>query len=108
MTNTTKELECDYLIIGAGAASLAFVDTLLTELPDSKLIIVDQKSTIGRIESHAVMEWIKLRMKCGLLLAVGRHCPEKKPSNEESHHRKNTFHVLNTLDHILRWQDNLN
>jgi hypothetical protein len=47
MTNTTKELECDYLIIGAGAASLAFVDTLLTELPDSKLIIVDQKSIPG-------------------------------------------------------------
>lgn len=47
MANTTKQLECDYLIIGAGAASLAFVDTLLTELPEAKLIIIDQKSIPG-------------------------------------------------------------
>jgi hypothetical protein len=32
-TTTTEEkiLDCDYLIVGAGAAPLPFIDTLLTE-----------------------------------------------------------------------------
>jgi len=42
-----KELVCDYLIVGAGAAPLAFVDTLLTELPDKKIIIIDKKPAVG-------------------------------------------------------------
>ncbi len=42
-----KQLECDYLIVGAGASPLAFVDTLLTELPDKKVIIIDKKSAPG-------------------------------------------------------------
>jgi len=42
-----KELECDYLIVGAGAAPLAFVDTLLTELPDAKVIMIDKKGAPG-------------------------------------------------------------
>eukprot|EP00594_Rhizosolenia_setigera_P016157 CAMPEP_0178975654 /NCGR_PEP_ID=MMETSP0789-20121207/23305_1 /TAXON_ID=3005 /ORGANISM="Rhizosolenia setigera, Strain CCMP 1694" /LENGTH=47 /DNA_ID= /DNA_START= /DNA_END= /DNA_ORIENTATION= len=32
---TTSTLECDYLIVGAGAASMSFIDTLLTELPET-------------------------------------------------------------------------
>jgi len=43
----TKELVCDYLVVGAGAAPLAFVDTLLTELPDKKIIIIDKKPAAG-------------------------------------------------------------
>lgn len=43
----TKELECDYLIVGAGASPLAFIDTLLTELPDSKVILIDKKGAPG-------------------------------------------------------------
>jgi len=40
-------LSCDYLIVGAGAASLAFIDTLITEHPSSKIILVDQKDAPG-------------------------------------------------------------
>lgn len=40
-------LECDYLVVGAGAASLAFVDTLLDELPDTKVIMIDRKKVPG-------------------------------------------------------------
>jgi len=33
--------ECDYLVVGAGAAGLAFVDTLLSERPDCRVVVVD-------------------------------------------------------------------
>jgi len=42
-----KRLVCDYFIIGSGAAPLAFLDTLLTELPNKKLIVVDKKARPG-------------------------------------------------------------
>jgi len=37
----------DYLVIGAGAAPLAFIDTLLQEMPAKKVILVDKKSAPG-------------------------------------------------------------
>ena len=43
----TPLLECDYLIVGAGAAPLAFIDTLLTELPETKIILIDKKAAPG-------------------------------------------------------------
>jgi len=43
----TKSIECDYLVVGAGAASMAFIDTLLTELPSAKIMLVDRKSIPG-------------------------------------------------------------
>jgi hypothetical protein len=49
----TKELECDYLIVGAGSSPLAFVDTLLTELPKSKVILIDKKGAPGGHWVHA-------------------------------------------------------
>lgn len=42
-----KILSCDYLIIGAGAASLAFIDTLLQECPNTKIILVDKGDAPG-------------------------------------------------------------
>lgn len=42
-----KNLVCDYLVVGAGAAPLAFIDTLLTELPDAKIILIDKKVVPG-------------------------------------------------------------
>jgi len=49
MTTSKEEkmLECDYLVVGAGASPLAFIDTLLTELPESKVILVDKKPAPG-------------------------------------------------------------
>jgi len=44
---TEKILDCDYLIVGAGAAPLPFIDTLLTELPDTKIILIDKKGAPG-------------------------------------------------------------
>jgi len=38
---------CDYLVIGAGASGLAFVDTLLTQMPELKVVIVDKHQAPG-------------------------------------------------------------
>ncbi|MEM6494526.1 MAG: NAD(P)-binding protein [Pseudomonadota bacterium] len=40
-------LETDYLIIGAGAVGLAFVDTMLDEDPDCRITIVDKHAKPG-------------------------------------------------------------
>lgn len=50
MTTNSKEerlLECDYLVVGAGSSPLAFIDTLLTERPESKIILIDKKEAPG-------------------------------------------------------------
>lgn len=40
-------LQADYLVVGAGAASMAFVDTILTEQPNASVVIVDGHSAPG-------------------------------------------------------------
>ncbi len=41
------QIETDYLIIGAGASGLAFADTLLDELPDAHITLVDRHGKPG-------------------------------------------------------------
>jgi cation diffusion facilitator CzcD-associated flavoprotein CzcO len=43
----TGDIDTDYLIIGAGASGLAFADTLLDELPDAHITIVDRRGKPG-------------------------------------------------------------
>lgn len=50
---TTKLRTCDYLIVGAGAASIAFIDTLLTHLPTTTIILVDKNPIPGGHWVHA-------------------------------------------------------
>lgn len=42
----TRRLEADYLVIGGGAAGMAFTDTLITE-SDAQVVIVDRRSAPG-------------------------------------------------------------
>jgi len=42
-----KKISCDYFIVGSGAASLSYIDTLLTELPSVKIVLIDQKAAPG-------------------------------------------------------------
>jgi hypothetical protein len=42
-----RELQTDYLVIGAGASAMAFVDTLLATDPDVDVIIVDRRGRPG-------------------------------------------------------------
>ena len=43
----TRIDDCDYLVVGSGAAPLAFVDTILAEMPSAKIVIVDKKAAPG-------------------------------------------------------------
>ena len=49
LTSTFRNtmLQTDYLVIGAGAASLAFIDTLLEEQPAANIIVVDKHASPG-------------------------------------------------------------
>src|SRR6201994_5144381 len=44
--NTTTTIDADYLVVGAGAMGMAFVDTLLTET-DATVVLVDEGSQPG-------------------------------------------------------------
>lgn len=44
---STPPLETDYLVIGAGAIGMAFVDSLLTSSPDAQVVIVDRHHAPG-------------------------------------------------------------
>ncbi len=41
------EIEVDYLVVGAGASGMAFVDTLVTEDPDAEVMLVDRRHRPG-------------------------------------------------------------
>jgi hypothetical protein len=43
----STELETDYLVIGAGATAMAFVDSLLSESPDAQVLMVDRQHRPG-------------------------------------------------------------
>src|SRR3954451_8133198 len=43
----TMRLDTDYLVLGAGAMSLAFVDVILAEDPTAHLVVVDRRDSPG-------------------------------------------------------------
>ena len=47
MSKTTEKLECDYLVIGSGATGMAFVDQLIHENLDFKVILIDKRAKPG-------------------------------------------------------------
>ncbi len=46
-TTSATRLDTDYLVLGAGAMSLAFVDVILAEDPDADLVVVDRRDSPG-------------------------------------------------------------
>merc|ERR1739846_222018 len=47
MTRIPVNLECDYLVIGSGATGIAFVDQLIHENLDHKVILIDKRAKPG-------------------------------------------------------------
>ena len=41
------KITCDYLVVGAGAAAMAFIDTMLTEVPSATIALIDKKPAPG-------------------------------------------------------------
>ncbi|KXS96361.1 hypothetical protein AC578_3085 [Pseudocercospora eumusae] len=46
-SNLAESITADYLVIGAGAMAMAFVDTLLSETVDKKIIMLDRRARPG-------------------------------------------------------------
>jgi cation diffusion facilitator CzcD-associated flavoprotein CzcO len=46
MKMSMKEIDTDYLVVGAGATAMSFVDTLLTET-DARIVMVDRHHRPG-------------------------------------------------------------
>lgn len=44
---STQQIETDYLIVGAGAMSMAFADVIFSEQPQAKMVIVDRRHKPG-------------------------------------------------------------
>ena len=44
---STSVKECDYLVVGAGAVGMAFTDELMTQKPNSKVVLVDNRPAPG-------------------------------------------------------------
>jgi hypothetical protein len=42
-----RDLQTDYLVVGAGASAMAFVDALLSESPDARVVMVDRRHRPG-------------------------------------------------------------
>jgi hypothetical protein len=42
-----RELDTDYLVVGAGTSGMAFVDTLLAESPEARVVMVDRRHRPG-------------------------------------------------------------
>jgi hypothetical protein len=47
LERTVRELQTDYLVVGAGASAMAFVDALLSESPDARVVMVDRRHGPG-------------------------------------------------------------
>jgi hypothetical protein len=43
----TEQIKTDYLVVGSGAMGMAFVDTLLDEMPDAHIVMVDRFAKPG-------------------------------------------------------------
>jgi len=43
----TTQIETDYLVIGSGAMGMAFVDTLLDEMPTADIVLIDRFAKPG-------------------------------------------------------------
>lgn len=46
-SNMAESITADYLVIGAGAMAMAFVDTLLSDTTDKKIVMLDRRARPG-------------------------------------------------------------
>ena len=103
-THTNRPLEVDYLVIGAGAMGMAFVDTLLSET-DATIAIVDRYSQPGghwtvaypfvRLHQPSAFYGVSSKtLGTGAIDAVG--------PNAGLHELATSDEVLDYFDHVMR------
>ena len=50
--NNNLNLQADYLVMGAGATAMAFVDTLLSESPNATVLMVVSTAMLNAALTH--------------------------------------------------------
>ena len=76
---SATQLLCDYLVIGAGAASIALIDTVLTEHPTAKILLVDKNPVPG-----ALGQRVRLCAASSAIRHVWRRVPSTRGKLDEA------------------------
>lgn len=101
-----QALEADYVVIGAGATAMSFVDVILTE-SDRSVLIVDQHSQPGGHWVHAY-SFVRLHQPSAYYgvssRQLGRHVRDVGGMNEGLYEQATGQQVLSYFDDVMREQ----
>ena len=111
-TDTVRRLPpCDYLVVGAGAASLSFVDTLLKEKPTLNIVLVDHHHAPGGHWNDAY-DHVLLHQPSFLYGVESRaleRVDPKAPPGSEFVHRANKYELLKYFADVVKgWERDYN
>ncbi|MCV7030081.1 hypothetical protein [Mycobacterium sherrisii] len=102
-----QNIEADYLVIGAGAMGMAFVDTLLTETSETsaRVVMVDRNAAPGG-HWNAAYPFVRLHQPSAFYgvnsLRLGRDTIERTGWNEGLYELASAEEVLGYYDHVMR------
>ena len=91
--------ETDYLVVGAGATAMAFVDTLLDH-SDASVTIVDRRKAPGGHWTDAY-PYVRLHQPSAWYGVVSRPVPETSGQGASSEHRATGAEVLAYFDRLM-------
>jgi len=91
--------ETDYLVVGAGATAMAFVDTLLDH-SDASVTIVDRRKAPGGHWNDAY-PFVRLHQPSAWYGVVSRPVPETSGQGASSEHRATGAEVLAYFDRLM-------
>jgi len=100
-----ENLETDYLVIGSGAVSMAFVDTLMDEKPEATFVIVDRLHMPGGHWNHAY-PFVRLHQPSALYgvcsTPVGSDRVDEVGSNKGYYELASGAEVLTYFEKVMR------
>ena len=98
-----RELEADYVVVGAGVMGLAFVDTLLAE-SDASAILLDRRTSVGGHWREAY-SFVRLHSPSALYgvnsTALGDEAPSSDPLNAGLMAMAGKDEVVRYLDKVM-------
>ena len=95
-----QPLETDYLVVGAGASAMAFVDTLLDH-SDASVTIVDRRDSPGGHWNDAYA-FVRLHQPTSWYGVVSQALPETNNAGASSEHRATGAEVLAYFNRLMQ------
>lgn len=100
-----KNIDSDYLVIGCGAVSMAFVDTLMDEKPDATFTIIDRLHMPGGHWNHAY-PFVRLHQPSALygvaMVPLGNDRIDTAGSNKGYYELASGAELLAYYDRVMR------